>query len=69
MANLMVAAGATEAMELDINPMWPVFTTYTTAPGQPATSVVGTNLIGGMFYGPDHYLNPVDRDFFAVFAK
>jgi len=69
LAHLLIAAGATEAMELDINPMWPVFTTYTTVPGQPASVVAGTNLLGGMFFGTDHFITATDRDFFAEFSR
>jgi hypothetical protein len=68
LADLFVAAGATEAMELDINPMWPVFTTYLTVPGQPAFVVAGSNLLSGMFFGPDHFITSTDRDFFAIFS-
>jgi hypothetical protein len=69
LAHLLIAAGAVKAMELDINPMWPVFTTYVTTPGQPPTSVSGTNLLGGMFFGPDHFVTSTDRDFFATLMR
>jgi hypothetical protein len=69
LAHLLIEAGATEAMELDINPQWPLFTTYLTVPGQPASVVAGSNLLSGMFYGTDHYTTATDRDFFAVFSR
>jgi hypothetical protein len=69
LANVLIQAGAVEAMELDINPQWPIFTTYTTVPGQPATDVQGANLLPGMYYPPDHFTTLDNRDFFATFAK
>jgi hypothetical protein len=69
LAHLLIAGGAVEAMELDINPMWPVFTTYVTTPGQPPSSATGTNLLGGMFFGPDHFITSTDRDFFASLVR
>jgi hypothetical protein len=70
LANLLVAAGAVEGMELDINPMWPVFATYVSAPGQsnPA-DVIGADILPGMFFGPERFLTLADRDFFAVLTR
>jgi hypothetical protein len=69
LAHLLIAAGATEAMQLDINPLWPLFATYVTAPGQPPSVVVGNKLLGGMAFGPDRYVTACDRDFFAALAR
>ncbi len=70
LAHLLISAGAVEAMELDINPMWVTFSTYATAPGQndPA-QVVGSLLVPGMYFGPERFLSSSNRDFFALFAR
>jgi hypothetical protein len=69
LAHVLIAAGATEAMEFDINPMWPVFAIYTGVPGQPPSAVQGVDLRPGMFFGPDHFITSTDRDFFAVLTR
>ncbi|MGH9065586.1 MAG: N-acetylmuramoyl-L-alanine amidase, partial [Acidimicrobiales bacterium] len=69
LARLLVAAGAVRAMELDINPEWVSFATFTHTGGIGGSGVTGTNLVPGMYYGPSHYLQPYSRDFFAVFAR
>jgi hypothetical protein len=67
LAELLVAAGAVRAMQLDINPEWVSFATFSRAGAGGA--LIGTNLLAGMYYAPSHYLEPYSRDFFAVFAK
>ena len=70
LARLLIAAGAVRAMELDINPEWVSFATFIHAGGVAGSGVVGaTNLLGGMYFAPSHYLEPFSRDFFAVFAR
>lgn len=67
LAEVLARAGAVRAMELDINPEWVSFTTFTDPPG---TSVPqGTNLLGSMYFSPGHYLSPFWRDFVAVFVR
>ena len=67
LAGLLVAAGAVRAMQLDMNPEWVSFATFSrTGAGGALT---GTNLLPGMYYAPSHYLEPYSRDFLAVFAK
>jgi len=62
----LVAAGATRAMELDINPAWPSFSTFTDGAGAP----VGTKLLPNMSGSPNHFLGSSGgRDFFAAFAR
>jgi hypothetical protein len=64
-ANLLVAAGAVRAMELDINPMWVSWDTF-------AASLVGrsaTKLLPAMTFNSTHFLVPDTRDFFAVFVR
>jgi hypothetical protein len=60
MARVLVAAGAVRAMELDINPMWPLFVSYPTGP---------MVLNPGMFFPASHYFAVNERDFIAVFAR
>lgn len=69
LAGVMVAAGAVRAMELDINPDWVSYAVYTHAGGIGHGSITGTNLLNGMYFGPDHYLTPAGRDFIAVFSR
>jgi hypothetical protein len=70
LASLLIAAGAVEGMEMDINPQWPIFATYVTAPGQTNPAVVtGANLLGGMAFPPSRFLTPSDRDFFADLTR
>jgi Phosphodiester glycosidase len=61
LAELLVAAGAVRAMQLDINPNWPSFMYYDQA-GAP-------HMYGDSDQSPDRYLTPTDRDFVAVYAK
>ena len=64
LASILIAAGAVRAMELDINPEWPIFVTYH-GPGAagPALFVPNPNQI------PDRFLYPSTKDFFAVFGR
>jgi hypothetical protein len=69
LADILVAAGAERAMELDINPEWVSFSTFTHLDGIGSGYVTGANLVPGMYYSPGHYLQPYSRDFFAVFMR
>ena len=62
LARIMVVVGARRAMQLDINPEWPIFVTYG-APGgrDPALAVPNPNQVANRF------LSPSTKDFFAVF--
>ncbi len=64
MAHVMVELHCVRAMELDINPEWPIFVTYA-APGAkgPSLFVPNPNQIPGRF------LYPSTKDFFAVFTS
>jgi hypothetical protein len=66
LADLLVAAGAVRAMELDINPEWVSFATYSHSAGAVSG---GADLVSGMYFPASHYLQPDSRDFFAVFAR
>jgi hypothetical protein len=64
LANALVAAGAVRGMELDINPDWVNFNSYTVGADNVAH---GTGLYGAT--GTDRYLNPDARDFVAIFVR
>jgi hypothetical protein len=64
LAQILIRAGAVRAMELDINSYWVTCITYAQpGAGQPSS------LLPGMTRGPDRYLSPDDRDFFAVYLR
>lgn len=64
LANLLKAAGCVEAMELDINPDWVSFMSYSANPADPAPVKLWN------FIQPaDRYLQPSDRDFVSVHLR
>ncbi|MGI8751764.1 MAG: hypothetical protein ACR2MN_05545 [Acidimicrobiales bacterium] len=65
LASAMVAVGAIRAMELDINPEWVTFDTFTGG----GSAVVGTKLLASMYFPTNHFLVPFRRDFVALFAR
>jgi hypothetical protein len=64
LAKVLQRAGAVRAMELDINEDWTSFITYR-HPGAREPS----NLLPEMFRPDTRYLEPDERDFFAVYVK
>jgi hypothetical protein len=64
LADTLIHAGAVRAMELDINSYWVSFITY----GAPEAGNP-TNLLPNMNRSASRYLEPDDRDFFAVYAR
>jgi hypothetical protein len=64
LAQILIRAGAVRAMELDINSYWVTFISY----AQPLAAQP-SSLLPGMTRGPERYLSPDDRDFFAVFLR
>ncbi len=64
LAQILIRAGAVRAMELDINSYWVTGITY----GQPGAGQP-SSLLPGMTRGPERYLSPDDRDFFAVYLR
>jgi hypothetical protein len=63
-AHALKQAGAVRAMELDINSYWTSFISYgSSGAGQPK------NLLPSMDRPSSRYLEPDDRDFFAVFSR
>ncbi|SHE99039.1 hypothetical protein SAMN02745225_02190 [Ferrithrix thermotolerans DSM 19514] len=66
LAKVLQWAGAVRAMQLDINPDWVNFATYTYQQG---IGAVGSNLSPAMYFPASHYLSPFWRDFVAVFLR
>ncbi len=64
LAKTLIHAGAVRAMELDINSFWVSFITY----GR-AGALDPSNLLPDMNRPATRYLEPDDRDFFAVYAR
>jgi hypothetical protein len=64
LAQTLIHAGAVRAMELDINSYWVSFITYG-APGAEGPH----NLLPSMNRSSSRYLEPDDRDFFAIYAR
>ena len=66
LANIMHDAGAVRAMQLDINPSWTNFITYT----HPAQGVAVPHMLTSDEQpNPYRYLQPSSRDFVAVLAR
>jgi hypothetical protein len=70
LASLLVRAGATRAMALDMNPLWPVFATY--APASPqgvASPANGTDVLPTMEQSPARFFEVAyARDFVTMSA-
>lgn len=64
LAQILIHAGAVRAMELDINSYWDSFISYA---GEGAREP--SNLLSGMERSKYRYLEPDDRDFFAVYEN
>ncbi len=63
---VLVHAGVVEGMQLDINPDWVNFATYT---DHGPNGIAGINILPAMIFPPVHYLGPFWRDFVAVFLR
>jgi len=64
LADTLIRAGAMRAMELDINSYWVSFITYGAAGAEDPR-----NLLPDMERPDTRYLEPDDRDFFAVYSR
>jgi hypothetical protein len=64
LAQILLHAGAVDAMEFDINPEWHTLITYTHQHG-----LVPTIVEPQPMQSTDRYLVPDDRDFFAVYRR
>ena len=69
LANVLVAAGAVRAMELDINPEWTDFFWYDSPDEAHPQIVTSTKLIDGIHQPPDRYFYESRKDFIAVFTR
>ena len=66
LADALVAAGVQRAMELDINPQWVSFHTYAV---DVDGAVNGTRVYGTSARPDGRYLQPDERDFFALLVR
>ena len=64
LARALIRAGAIRAMELDINSYWVTFVSY----GVPG-ALDPNKLLEGMERPASRYLEPDDRDFFALYSR
>jgi hypothetical protein len=69
LGDVLVRAGAVRAMELDINSQWVTYYTYDQVYPYDPTAVQGHKLLPDMQRPDDRYLQPGERDFFAMFAR
>jgi len=67
LADVLVAAGAVRAMELDINSEWVTFFTY--QGGDASGPITGVKLLPDMHRPANRYLESGTRDFIALFAR
>lgn len=65
LAAAVIAAGGQRAMELDINPQWVSYDTFTGS----GASLAGVKLLPGMTFPSTHFLHPYFRDFLAAFGR
>lgn len=65
LAAAVIAAGGQRAMELDINPQWVSFDTFTGS----GPSLSAAKLLPTMAFPATHFLQPYFRDFFAAMAR
>jgi len=69
LADVLVAAGAVRAMEMDINPDWTNFFVYDAADAAKPQDVTSTKLLPSMQPAADRYFKPSSRDFIAVYLR
>ncbi|MHB1923299.1 MAG: phosphodiester glycosidase family protein [Acidimicrobiales bacterium] len=70
LAELLIRAGAVNAMELDINPEWTVMVTYTPPAAGLAAPSNGTDLLPGTMQGPSTFFDSRwARDFITLSAR
>jgi hypothetical protein len=70
LANLLVDAGAVRGMELDINPDWVQYSTYSGAPGAVVAGASGTSLVPTMVGPPSRYFASWwIRDFYTMSVR
>jgi phosphodiester glycosidase len=69
LGDVLARVGAVRAMELDINSEWVTYYLYDQVDPANSNSVKSRKLLPDMQRGEDRYLQPGERDFFAVFAR
>ena len=71
LARLLVRAGAVRGMVLDMNPLWPIFATYTPAsPTGYASAGNGRDLTSSMLQTPARFFAPAySRDFITLSSR
>ncbi len=70
LARLLARAGVVRAMQLDINPYWPVFVSYDPARGGLAAPANGRKLLASTTQGPGTFFEPSwARDFVTMSAR
>lgn len=71
LAHTLARAGAMRAMVLDMNPLWPVFATYSPAtPNGLAAPSNGATLLASMYQTPARFFQPTySRDFITMSAR
>lgn len=71
LSRILVRAGVVRAMVLDMNPLWPIFATYTPAtPGGLAAPGNGRVLTSSMIQTPARFFQPAyARDFITMSAR
>jgi hypothetical protein len=67
LAQLLQRAGAVTGMQLDINPDWMSFESYT--PNGHPNNPTPKNLLPDQMQPPNRYYSPASRDFTAVYAR
>jgi Phosphodiester glycosidase len=69
LGDVLARVGAVRAMELDINSQWVTYYLYDQVDPANPNAVKGRKLLPDMERGEDRYLQPGERDFFALFAR
>jgi hypothetical protein len=69
LADMLVAAGCTRAMELDINPEWVTFNLFSQGDAADPTALAGSKLLPDMYRTADRFLGADSRDFTAVLVR
>jgi hypothetical protein len=64
LAEILLRAGAVQAMQFDINPEWPSLITYSHV-----GNLAPTKIVPNVQQPATRYLVPDDRDFFAVYRR
>ncbi len=70
LADLLTRAGVVRGMELDINPDWPIFATYTPARKDGAATPYNGHRLTATIHGPSTFFEPSwARDFITMSAR